>query len=312
MNLRNEFMEFQDYYSVLGIDRNAKEVDVKKAYRKLALKYHPDKNPENPKAHESFLKIQEAYAVLKEPDKKKKYDQLYDNTKAKKAGTTFDSKYYSDFSDISEEYFDKQKGDDSGIFSSFFKYFFARKKGKDDFSYLYKGKDIQGNITIDLEEAFLGSDRIVTLYAEKLRIKIRPGVDNNQLIKIKDKGAYGELGALRGDLYVKILVKPHHVFKRKNDDLFRTINVSIYTAILGGKVQFETLHGRVLIGIPQGAKPGMQLRVRGKGMPKYLKPDEFGDLFVKIQYKMPVNLTEEEKVLLNKLKEISKTKYSGE
>jgi len=308
-------MEFQDYYGVLGIDRNAKEVDIKKAYRKLALKFHPDRNPDNPKAHESFLKIQEAYAVLKEPEKKKKYDLLFDSSKSKKAGTTFDSKFYSnysDFSDVSEEFYEKAKDDDTGFFSSFFKYFFDRKKSKDDFSYLYKGKDIQGNITIDLEEAFLGSDRIVTLYSEKLRVKIRPGVDNNQLIKIKDKGAYGELGTQRGDLYVKILVKPHHMFKRKNDDLYRTINISIYTAILGGKVQFETLHGRVLIGIPQGAKPGMQLRVKGKGMPSYLKPGEFGDLFVKIQYKMPVNLTEEEKVLLNKLKEISKTKQSSE
>jgi len=302
-------MEFQDYYNILGLDRNAKEVDIKKAYRKLALKLHPDKNPENPKAHENFLKIQEAYAVLKEPDKKKKYDQLFD-VKNRKTETGFNSKYYKDFSDISEDFDDKSKESDFGFFSSFFNYFFARKKDKYDYSYLYKGKDIQGNITIDLEEAFLGSDRIVTLYSEKLRIKIRPGVDNNQLIKIKEKGAYSEHGALRGDLYVRILVKPHHMFKRKNEDLFRTINISIYTAIMGGKVQFETLHGRVMIVIPQGVKAGMQLRVKGKGMPKYINPTEFGDLFVKIQYKMPESLTEEEKQLLTKLKEISNSKHS--
>lgn len=298
-------MEFQDYYKILGIERNASEVDVKKAYRKLALKLHPDKNPENPKAHESFLKIQEAYAVLKETDKKQKYDQLYDLTKKKKAEPNFNSKFYEDYSDLKDDFVDKSKDTEYGFFSTFFKYFFARKKDRSDFSYLYKGKDIQGNITIDLEEAFLGSDRIVTLYAEKLRIKIRPGVDNDQLIKIKDKGAYGELGAQRGDLFVRILVKPHHLFKRKNDDLYRTISISIYTAILGGKVQFETLHGRVSITVPQGVKPGIQLRVKGKGMPKYLNSNEFGDLFVKIQYKMPDNLTDEENQLLNRLRDIN-------
>jgi curved DNA-binding protein len=305
-------MEFQDYYLILGLARSASDVDVKKAYRKMALKYHPDKNPDNPKANETFLKIQEAYEVLKEPEKRKKYNQLYDikNSKSsnRSSNKSANSKFYSDFSDIPGDFYEKESNDDSGFFSSFFNYFFARKKGKDDFSSYYKGKDIQGNISIELEEAFLGSDRIVTLIGEKLRIKIRPGVDNNQLIKIKEKGSYGELGVRRGDLYVRILLKTHHLFKRKNDDLYRTINISIYTAILGGKVQFETLHGRVGITIPQGTRSGVQLRVKGKGMPKYNNTAEYGDLFVKIQYKIPVNLSEEEKQLLGKLREINNAK----
>jgi curved DNA-binding protein len=200
--------------------------------------------------------------------------------------------------------------EDSGLFSNFFRQFFSRKKSKYDYSYLYKGKDVKGKISIDLEEAFLGSERVIKVFNENLRIKIKPGVKNHQVIKVKNKGAYGDLGAQRGDLIITILIKPNQIFKRKENDLYREINISIYTAILGGKIQFETLHGSVIIGIPEGTKEGAQLRVKGKGMPLYSNAKEFGDLYVKIQYKMPVSLTDEEKSLLNKLKEINKLKES--
>jgi curved DNA-binding protein len=303
-------MDFQDYYKILGIERSAKIAEIKKAYRQLALKFHPDKNRNNPKAHDQFLIIQEAYEVLQDPVKKLKYDQIYD-IKTKSNSTNFKTSYSNTstgFSNYEEDLFDVPEDEDSGTFSSFFRQFFSKKKSNYDYSYLFKGKDLKGKIDIDLEEAFLGSNRIITVYDEKLRIKIKPGVKNNQVIKVKGKGAFGDQGKQRGDLLVTISVNPNPIFKRKENDLYRDINVNIYTAIMGGKVQFETLHGSVIIGIPEGTIAGTQLRVKGKGMPKYSNPLEFGDLYVKIQYKMPVRLTDEEKKLLKRLKEISNNK----
>jgi len=308
-------MVFQDYYKVLGLSRTAKLNDIKKAYRKMALKYHPDKNQSNPKAKEEFIKIQEAYEVLKDTNKKKKYDQLYDlkqsGPKASKSysyDTGYDS--YSDYYGFSNYKKDAYESDDEeeSIFSTFFKHFFSRKKKRYDYAYLYKGKDSKGKVTIELEEAFLGSNRIVSVYNEKLRIKIKPGTQDQQLIKIKGKGAYAEMGTARGDLIVRIIIAPHKIFKRMDDDLYRDIKVGIYTAILGGKIQFETLHGKVVIAIPRGANAGSKLRVKGKGMPKNTNPKQFGDLYVRIQYKMPVSLTNEEISLLKKLKNISAKK----
>jgi curved DNA-binding protein len=303
-------MDFQDYYKILGIERQADQDAIKKAYRLLALKYHPDKNPQNPKAHEQFIKIQEAYEVLKDSDKKKKYDQLFDirnraqNSYQKADYTRYTSSEYThgENSDTTTEQ------DDSGIFSSFFRHFFSRKKNKYDFGDLYKGKDLKGNISIDLEEAFLGAIKIITVNSEKLRIKIKPGVKNNQVIRIKGKGAYGEIGTNRGDLILTIMIKPNLLFKRKENDLYREINVNIFTAILGGRVQFETMHGSVIANIPEGSPSGSQIRIKGKGMPKYSKPDEFGDLYVKLHHKMPTNLSDEEKTLLTRLKEINSLK----
>jgi len=304
-------MDFQDYYKILGIERSAKTAEIKKAYRQLALKLHPDKNQDNPNAHEQFVKIQEAYNVLQDSQKKIKYDQLYD-IKAKVRNSTNQTRSknytYTGFTDYDSDLETSENDYDGGLFSGLFGQFFSKKKSKYDYSYLYKGKDLKGKISIDLEEAFLGSDRIITVYNEKLRIKIKKGVKNEQVIKVKGKGAYGELGKQRGDLYITIKINPNINFTRKDNNLYRDINVNIYSAILGGKIQFETLHGSVIITIPEGTLSGTQLRVKGKGMPKYSNPSECGDLYVNILHKMPVGLTEEEKNLLKKLKEISNHK----
>ncbi len=306
-------MVFQDYYKVLGIERSATLADVKKSYRKLALKYHPDKNQTNPKAQEEFIKIQEAYEVLKDTVKRKKYDELYDLKKSEpktKQSYSYDNLYdsYSDYYGFTNSKDTYETDDDESIFSTFFKHFFARKKKRYDYSYLYNGKDSKGKITIDLEEAFLGSNRIVSVLGEKLRIKIKPGTYDQQVIKIKGKGDYAEIGTARGDLIVRIIINPHKIFKRKDDDLYRDVEVGIYTAIMGGKIQFETLHGKVVVMVPRFAKDGAKLRVKGKGMPNYNNPAQFGDLYVRIKHKMPVSLTNEEISLLKKLKDLNTKK----
>lgn len=318
-------MKFQDYYQILGIEKKADINAIKKAYRKLAIKYHPDKNPENTKAaKEKFLRIQEAYEVLQDTEKRQKYDRLYDIEQRRKAdpfsssaGYTSrssshdydDDPLYKDYADYygfnKKQSTDTDESDDESIFSMFFRFFFSGKKKWYDYSYLRKGKNKKGKISIELEEAFLGSERIIEVFDEKLRIKIKPGTKDQQLIKVKNRGYFSELSGDRGDLIIRIIVKPNPIFTRKGNDLYRDINVGIYTAILGGKVQFDTLHGKVVITIPRGIKAGTQLRVREKGMPYYNNPKLMGDLYVTVNYKMPDSLTEKEIELLTQLKNIS-------
>ncbi len=320
-------MEFLDYYKILGVKKQSNLSEIKKAYRKLAIKYHPDKNPENTKeAKEKFLRIQEAYEVLQDIDKRKKYDRLYDiEQKRKSEPFKTTSNYYSTSNDYdySETMYDNYadyygftktksdedySSDDEGFFSMFFKYFFGNMRKRYDYSYLKKGKNRKGKITIELEEAFMGVEKIITVFEEKLRLKIKPGTKDQQVIKVKNKGYFSELSGERGDLLVRIVVNPHPVFSRKGDDLYRDINVSIYTAILGGKVQFDTLHGKVIITIPQGIKAGTQLRVKDKGMPFYNNTKLTGDLYVTVNYKMPKSLTEEERKLLKQLRDLNSKK----
>ncbi len=323
-------MKFQDYYNILGVDKKADIKEIKKAYRKLAIKYHPDKNPDNTQtAKEKFLRIQEAYEVLQDDAKRKKYDRLYDIEQQRKSETFTSSSDYSytggddydyadtmytdyrdyyGFSKSSRTYDDYDTDDDEGFFSMFFRYFFGNMRKRYDYSSLKKGKNKKGKITIELEEAFLGSEKIITAFEEKLRLKIKPGIKDQQVLKVKNKGYFSELNGERGDLLVRIVINPHPIYTRKGNNLYRDINVSIYTAIMGGNVQFETLHEKVIIKIPQGVKAGTELRVEGKGMPFYSNPNLVGDLYVTVNYKMPTSLTKEEVELLKQLRDLNAKK----
>ncbi|RLD66400.1 MAG: J domain-containing protein [Bacteroidetes bacterium] len=233
-------MQFQNYYNILGVKNTASQTDIKKAYRKLALKYHPDKNEDKVKSKEKFIKIKEAYEVLKDTDKRQKFDNLIKQAKQTYNNTTTQQNYYkSDYTKYKEDlYRDVYARDETdSLFSSFFNYFFGRKKSRSSYSFLYNGKDIKGKITIDFEEAFTGSNRILNVVGEKLRVTIKPGVKNNHLLKLKNKGDYSELGTNRGDLIVRIKINPHSIYKRKLNDLYRDIFVNIYTVLLGGKVK---------------------------------------------------------------------------
>ena len=302
-------MEYKDYYKILGVDKKASQDEIKKAYRKLAVQYHPDKNVGNKEAEEKFKLINEANEVLGDPDKRQKYDQLGENwNKYQQPGSDWSSfggggqggkryQYEGDFKDIFGS---------GGGFSDFFEAFFGRgtggKRGQSESA--YKGQDFEAETGITLEEAHHGAARVIQVGDEKLRITIKPGVEDGQLLRIKGKGGQGSNEKYRGDLYVRIKILPHTIFNRKGDDLFAKQNVDLYTAVLGGEVMVNTISGTIKVTIPPGTQNGKTIRIKGKGMPVNESNTSFGDLYLELHVLVPGNLTDKEKQLFEQLKKL--------
>lgn len=312
-------MEYKDYYKTLGISKTASPEEIKKAYRKLAVKYHPDKNEGNKEAEEKFKEVGEAYEVLKDPEKRKKYDQLGANWKQyENAGPQGGGFNYSDFAGANQGggrkfYYEGDLGDAFGKtgsgFSDFFKSFFGESGGRQSgFSrskQAYPGNDLQAEMEITLAEAFSGTARILDVDGEKLRIKTKPGAYSGQEMRIKGKGGQGLNGGERGDIYVKIEVLPDPNYSVEGNDLTLKTDIDLYTAVLGGKIEVNTLSGKLNVPVPAGSQNGSKLRLRGKGMPVYGKPGEAGDLYVQLNVVIPRNLQPEEIEHFKKLKELS-------
>ncbi|WP_439882967.1 DnaJ C-terminal domain-containing protein [Pontibacter sp. MBLB2868] len=306
-------MEYKDYYKILGVDKTASQADIKKAYRALAKKYHPDKTKGDPAAEEKFKDISEAYEVLGDKEKRQQYDQLGSNWRQFQQGGGAGGQYYGrpgggfqggySQSDINDMF-----GGGGGGFSDFFEQFFGggagfgQAQGSRGRTRPQKGHDYQAEIEITLQEAFAGTSRLLNVNNQQLRIKIKPGVTSGQTLRIKGKGAEAAGGA--GDLYIQVTVKPDANFERKGDDLYTSLPLDMYTAILGGDALVKTMSGELKLKIPAGTQSGKTLRLRGKGMPLYDKPDLHGDLYVKIDIKLPTNLTSEERSLFERLREL--------
>jgi len=314
-------MDYKDYYKILGVDKKASQDEIKKAYRKLAVLYHPDKNQDNKEAEEKFKLINEANEVLGNPEKRKKYDELGENWRQFEqggtapganpwGGTTDQSFHYeSDLHDI----FGKA---DPSDYSDFFEQFFGQRgnrsssksqggRGGAGSTAHFKGNDYETEMEITLEEADQGANRTLQLEEDKLRIATKPGSYDGQLLRIKGKGGKGSSAAHRGDLYVRIRVKPHPQFIRKGNDLYMTHTVDFYTAVLGDDIVVKTLIGQVKIKIAAGTQNGKTVGIKGKGMPIYEKPDVYGDLYVQIRVQIPENITEKQRELFEQLKSIS-------
>jgi len=293
-------MDYKDYYTVLGVDKKASPADIKKAYRVLAVKHHPDKNQGNKEAEEKFKLANEANEVLSNPEKRKKYDELGDHwqqyEQRAKPGprNTFDGSHSGQF-DGGEPF------GSSSDFSDFFEQFFGNRSNSAK-SPNRKGHDYETEMEISLEEAFHGTHRIIQLKNEKLRITTKPGTYTDQLLRIKGKGANGSSEEHRGDLLVRIKVKHHPQFTRKGHDLHTAFTIDLYTAVLGGQITINSIAGQAKVKVTRGTQSGKTIRLKGKGMPFYENPNAYGDLYIHLQVQIPDKLSEKQKELFEQLK----------
>lgn len=292
-------MDFTDYYKVLGVSKTASADEVKKAYRKLAKQYHPDKNKGDKDAEEKFKAVNEANEVLGDPEKRKKYDELGQNWKQyeqyqqyqqQHGGQQRQQQYRGGYGGA-EEYF-QSGGDD---FSDFFQSFFGGGGGGfgRQSAGPRKGQDYQAEVTITLEEAFHGTKREMSVNNETIRMTFK-GVREGQVLRVKGKGGHGANGGPRGDILVNVHVPEQPGIERKGDDLYVEANVPAFTAIAGGKVPVHTLNGTIHFPVPKGSDSGKLLRMKEKGMPRFGKQDEYGDLYVRIKITVPKDLTADE------------------
>jgi len=307
-------MEYKDYYKILGVDKKATQDEIKKAYRKLAVKWHPDKNKDSKDAEAKFKEINEANDVLSDPDNRKKYDELGENWQqfdqagagAGRQRPGGQQQYYSN-----DEQFDPFGGAGGGAgFSDFFEQFFRNNGGMGGqgggSQRGYKGRDYEAEMSITLDEAYNGTERIIQLPNEKLRVTTKPGAYTDLLLRIKGKGDKGSSPENNGDLLVRIKVAPHAGFTRTGDDLYEDQAIDLYTAVLGGDAIVKTMTGQIKIKVEAGTQNGKTIRIKGKGMPVYGKAGTFGDLYIRLQVQIPERLSEKEKELFEQLKTLKK------
>ncbi len=332
-------MEYKDYYKTLGVDRNASQADIKKAYRRLARKYHPDVNPGDKSAEERFKEINEAYEVLSDPDKRQKYNELgsrwRDFEQWQRAGGQAQSWPFgwnpsggqqqpgAGYRTVTPEELEGLFGQEGG-FSDFFSFFFGggmpgmggmgtqpgtrtRQRRPGARQATRQGRDVEEPVQITLEEAYRGATRVLEFQepngnVRRLEVKIPAGVDNGSRVRIAGQGTPGMGGGPSGDLYLVVQVAPNQQFERKGDDLYVQIPVGLYTAVLGGEADVPTLKGtRLKLRIPPETQSGRTFALRGQGMPRFKVPDQFGTLFATVNIRIPTNLTEREQELFREL-----------
>ena len=317
-------MEYKDYYSILGVDRKAGQDEIKKAFRKLARKHHPDVNQGNKSSAEKFKEISEAYEVLSDPEKRRKYDELgaqwqhHQRAGGRPEGFNWNqwqsqpNQQYT-YRTVSPEEFEELFGTKGG-YSDFFQNLFGeaarrqagRSQGEQQFYYespSIKGRDIEHGMQVTLEEAFYGTRRVLEWEdGRKIDAKIPRGVKAESRVRLKGQGAPGLGGGEPGDLYLMIEVLPDNRFQRNDDDLATTAPVDLFTLILGGKVSVSGIDRKVKLDIPPETRNGRLFRLRGLGMPKMKQPDHRGDLYVTVEAILPQNLKAGEKELVKQWK----------
>ena len=297
-------MEYIDYYKALGLDKNASAEDIKKAYRKLARKYHPDVNPNNKEAHKKFQEINEANEVLSDPEKRKKYDQYGKDWKhAEEFEKARQQQQRQRQYTGGEEPFYGNGGEQD--FSDFFESLFGgMRSGGRKRETRFKRHDYEAELHLGLREAYTTHQRTLTVDGKNIRITIPAGVENGQKIRLKGHGAPGVNSGPNGDLYITFVIEDDPQFKRLGNDLYTTADVDLYTAVLGGETMVETLSGKLKLKVPSGTQNDTRTRVKGKGFPVYRKEGEFGDLYVTYKVRIPTNLTEKEKELFIQLSKL--------
>ena len=288
-------MNYIDYYKVLGISKSASEDEIKKAYRKQARKYHPDVNPDNKEAERKFKEVNEAYEVLSDATKRQKYDQYGSNWKQADQfggsgpftyddGDGFDGQYFSDFF--------------NNLFGGGFRGGFGNRS--------FRGEDLTSELALDLRDVYQTHKHTIVLGEKQLRITIPAGVTDGQKIRLKGQGGESMRGGEKGDLYLTFRIRRDPVFERNGNDLHTNVSVDLYTALLGGTVEVNTLGGKVKVKLKPETANGTKMRLKGKGFPVYKQGGDFGDLYITLQVALPTKLSQEEKILFQTLADLRK------
>ena len=307
-------MEYKDYYKVLGVERSASKDEIKRAYRKLALKTHPDRNPGNKKAEERFKEINEAYQVLGDPEKRARYDQLGESyTQWQSGGAPAGGFNWEDWFTTSPTRNVRVGGLEDILGSDFSEFFKRVFGGMGDIGTPSTGStssqrlrratapSYQQDVVISLTEAYQGTTRRIELDGRRLEVKIPPGAKTGTKVRVANAVPTGIPGQ-KGDLYLLIEVARDPRFEVKGNDLHTEVTIDLYTAVLGGEVTVQTLAGEVVLTIPAGIQPGQSIRLAGRGIPRINKPESKGDLYAHIKVKIPHDLTPKQKELFQQLK----------
>lgn len=326
-------MEFKDYYQTLGVSKTASDKEIKQAYRKLARKHHPDVNPGDKAAEARFKEINEAYEVLGDPDKRRKYDELGSNWRMYEqaqqqgggfpGGGPFSGGAWNinmggpgGYRTMTEEEMRDLFGNEDP-FSDFFRTFFGggapREGGRarqGRAPRTQKGRDIEHEVELTLEEAYHGATRRISIkqggHARSVDVRIPVGVKDGSRVRAAGEGESGSNGGAAGDLYLRVRVRPHPVFERKGTDLHTNVAVPVTTAVLGGEAQVPTITGSVRLKIPETTQSGQVFRLKGHGMPSVGKPDERGDLYATVDVQLPRALTKEQRQHYEALSKLEK------
>jgi len=289
-------MDFIDYYKTLGLDKKATLDDIKKAYRKLARKYHPDLNPDNADAKLSFQNINEANNVLSDPEKRKKYDQY---GKDWQHAEEFEKARQNQSSGQGNTRTSQNTGD----FSDFFESMFGGAR-RDRGQVRYRGEDFRASLELSLLDAYKTHKQTLNVNGKSIRITIPAGIENGQTIKIAKHGGAGLNGGPQGDLYITFSIGNHPEFRRLGNDLYASIELDLYKAILGGELTIDTLDGKVKLKVKSETQNGSKAKLKGKGFPVYKKDGLFGDLYVTYSIQIPTGLSDKQKELFTELSQL--------
>jgi len=302
-------MEFIDYYTILEVDKNAGEADIKKAYRKLARKFHPDLNPNDSNAKRKFQQINEANTVLSDPEKRKKYDKYGkdwmhaddpDSYRDEKAGQRRAQQA------AGQRFTGTESGPD---FSDFFESMFGSAAGAGRGSHVkFRGEDLHAELNLDLKDVYQTHKQTLTVNGKEIRLTIPAGVENGQTIKIRGYGGEGVNGGPNGDLFITFSITNHTRFKRDGSNLHTSVDLDLYTAILGGDITIDSFDGKVKISVKPETQNGTKVKLKGKGFPVYKNEGQFGDLYITYQIKLPTQFSDKEKELF---RELSKLRNHG-
>lgn len=302
-------MAYIDYYKILGVDKNATEADIKKAYRKLARKYHPDVNPSDKEAERKFKEINEANEVLGNAENRKKYDQHGEHWKH---GEEYEKarqqqKSYSTGGNQQHYY----SGGDGGDFSDFFESMFGgsssgRTENFRGQNVRFKGQDFNAELQLNLRDVYQKHQQTLVVNGKNIRITIPAGVEDGQTIRISGYGGEGVNGGPKGDLYITFRIVNNTPFKIENGNLYLTVDVDLYTAVLGGELVVDTFDGKAKVNLKPGTQNGAKVKLKGKGFPKYKQEGIFGDLYITFKVVIPQELTTKERELFTELKNLRK------